>query len=233
MADDILEPLPELLTIEQAAKRLGEKFGQQVSHDIETDHVLSVGAAGGLKLYVLTSPDSVPVDWQEFKASKPDIRAIANLKEYLRVSRDSLLAFEFACDEKNQPPPLSVQEIFDYAQYSRLLGIRDSLNELAPPQAEKASGESPEAPEFRLNIQRERDGWAPAIRAVAELLFGELGQLPTQGQVWQRLCGAPPRGYSIRLEGGLLTLPGSAPMSRADLSKRWRKYTSQKASKSP
>lgn len=85
---------------------------------------------------------------------------------------------------------------------------------------------------FVWAVERVKDGWVDALHDCAKALFHHLERMPNATQVWIAMIESPPEGYgSIKLDGEFLTMPGEAPLTRAELVKRYRSYTSEKTPK--
>jgi hypothetical protein len=153
--------------------------------------------------------------------------------EKMRYSDERLLKEDIA-DKR--------EEIDKFRRNLEMLDASPPVDLGAPPQVEPASDDQPvmlnsevaqrsePAPKpvdepFYLNITREKDGWTPAIRDAAELVYNELERMPNATQVWVCLYGSPPKGYRIKPDGGMLTMPSENPLSRKDFEVRWAKYT--------
>lgn len=76
---------------------------------------------------------------------------------------------------------------------------------------------------FTFKMQREKDGYSPAIKEVAKTLYNELGKNANVTQAWNRLHSNPPPGYGIVSRKDHIEMPDELPLSRVDFSKRWRK----------
>lgn len=76
---------------------------------------------------------------------------------------------------------------------------------------------------FTFRLEREKDGYAAAIREVAETLYRELGKNASGVQAWSRLQDNPPGGYRIAPGKGQITMPDELPLPKTEFMARWRK----------
>jgi hypothetical protein len=84
-----------------------------------------------------------------------------------------------------------------------------------------------------LNIPAKKDSWFDVIEDMTKSFYSQFNKIPNEAQAWAQLYKNPPEGYEITSAKDkgedCLNMSGVKLLSKSAFSKRWAKYTADKA----